>query len=102
MGELYQFKCLECNLEFKFRREKGENVNHPTVKFHCEICGKISSQHPCKNCNEHLQMITYPLKGVSVELYKEEGEIKINCPNCSSEHTLVIQLDNWIMDYQIW
>ncbi len=103
MGELYQFKCLECELEFKLGRDEGERREREGLKLYNTKTKEISSQEKSVFYIKHPIGITSnsPLtKKVQVE--NQDGEIKINCPRCDSDQTLIFKLDDWIVDYQVW
>ena len=102
MGEIYQFKCLECDLEFKLGRGVGGSNAFPSLWFYCEKCKKVSYEHNCEYCKRHLKRIVYPLKGNLVDIYEEEGKNKVNCPHCYSSRTFLDPLNKWMVDYQVW
>ncbi|MHA1408588.1 MAG: hypothetical protein ACTSSG_14580 [Candidatus Heimdallarchaeaceae archaeon] len=102
MVELYLFKCLECGLEFKLGRGKGGRNIYPSTMFFCEKCEKLSTQHKCETCGKYLKRIIYPTKRIELDLCETEGEIRVKCPNCMSDHTLLVPLDKWVVDYQVW
>ncbi len=102
MDKIFQFKCLECELDFKLRIGAGGSSNLPKVYFYCERCKIITLEHKCENCKRPLRRIIYPLKENILEFYEENGEIKAPCPHCHSIYTILIPLDKWITDFQLW
>ena len=102
MGELYQFKCLECELEFKLGRERGRE-EFDSMKFHDKSTKKISSQNKFVFSIKHPRGITSnsPVKE-KVYIENQDGEIKAKCPRCNSDQTLIFRLEDWIVDYQVW
>jgi len=103
MGERYQFKCLECELEFKLGREKRERAEFNGIKLYNESNKEISSQDKFVFSIKHPIGITSnsPVRKI-VQVENQDGEIKVNCPRCYSDQTLIFRLYDWIVDYQVW
>ena len=97
MEESYQFKCLECELEFII--EKITNLNQT---FFCDNCNKTSKFYFCKDCNQICRSISNPQKERKLQFPAKKEEFKVKCPNCSSDHVIRVPLAEWMMDYQIW
>ena len=102
MRELYQFKCLECELEFKLGRERGR-AEFDSMKLHNESTKKISSQDKFVFSNKQPIGITSnsPVREI-VQVEKQDGKNNVNCPRCHSDQSLILRLDDWIIDYHIW
>ena len=103
MAELYQFKCLECELEFKLGRGKGGGTESKGLKIYNMKIKEISSNEKSVFYIEHPIGITSnsPVRK-NVHIENQDGEIKVNCPRCYSDQTLIFRLDDWIVDYQVW
>ena len=101
--ELYQFKCLECELEFKLGREKGGRREGEGLKLYNVRTKEISSLEKSVFYFKHPIGITSnsPVRKI-VQVENQDGEIKLNCPRCYSDQTLIFRLDDWIVDYQVW
>ena len=102
MNEVYQFKCLECNLEFKVGCGVGGSPNNLKTRFLCEDCGKISMNNHCDICGKCLKRLIFPLTGNIVELEETRDGPKLRCPHCTTENTVLTLIDRWVMNYQIW
>jgi len=106
MGEIYLVKCLACDLEFKFERGLGGSTVYPKVRFYCEECGNISMEPQCKLCEKYLSRdlsrVVFPLEGFTIKIHEEGNKIRVKCPHCASDQTVLTLLDKWVMDYQIW
>ncbi len=102
MSEVYQFHCLECDLEFKVGCGVGGSSVYPKTRFLCIECNKISIESRCKHCGKQLKRVIFPLIGNIFEIEETDDGPKLNCPHCSSEQTILTLLDKWVMNYQIW
>ncbi len=103
MGELYQFKCLECELEFKLGREREVGTEIDSMKILNERSKEISSQDKFVFSIKQSLVITSnsPVEE-TVYIENQDGEIKVKCPRCYSDQTLIFRLEDWIVDYQVW
>ncbi len=102
MGEVYLFKCLECDLEFKLGCGVGGSLISPKTRFFCTDCNKISLESECKHCGKHLKRVIFPLEGNIIRFEETEKGPFLRCPHCRSEHTILTLLDKWVVNYQIW
>ncbi len=102
MDEVYLFKCLECELEFKLRKGVGGSSTSPRTRFYCQEYGKISIESQCRQCSQYLKRVIFPLEGNTIKLEEAGEELKVKCPHCSSNQTILTLLDKWVIDYQMW
>jgi len=102
MNEVYQFKCPQCDLEFKVGCGVGGSPNNPKARFICAECGKISLEPRCKFCGKQLKRVIFPLDNNIIRLEETADGPKLRCPHCSNENTILTLLDEWVMNYQIW
>ena len=102
MVEVYLFKCLECDLEFKVGCGVGGSPTSLKACFFCEDCNKVSIQAKCEYCGKQLKRIIFPIKGRNVQIEERDNELTLKCPQCSSDHTILTLLDKWVVNYQIW
>ncbi|MCE7747272.1 MAG: hypothetical protein GPJ51_02675 [Candidatus Heimdallarchaeota archaeon] len=102
MAEVYQFKCLECDLEFKVGCGVGGSSDYPRTRFLCVDCNKVSMDSKCEHCGKYLKRVIFPLQGNTYHLEECEEGLKLPCPHCSSDHTVLTLLDKWVMNFQIW
>ena len=103
MEELYQFKCLECELEFKLGRKKGGGREGEGLRFYNKKTKEISSNEKSVfNIKHPIGIISNSPVRKKVYIENQDGEIKIKCPRCYSDQTLIFRLDDWIVDYQVW
>ena len=103
MRELYQITCKECDLKIKEGREKGGGMELNSVKPSTEKTKEISSQDKFVFSNKQPIGITSnsPVREI-VQVEKQDGKSNVNCPRCHSNQTLILRLDDWIIDYHIW
>jgi hypothetical protein len=103
MGEEYQFRCLECELEITLGREKGGSPPIDSLIFYYhESSSKNTGNTSTLTAMYSIGILDNHPDLRSLEVINHEGEIIVNCPECSSNHTLVYKLDNWMEDYQVW
>ena len=101
LGEIFQFKCLECDLEFKFE-VKGRENKPSRILFYCEKCKIVTSNHQCEKCRNYLKRIIFTRKGQTIPINVEGDEYNVTCPHCHSNNTVLVPLTKWVMDYQVW
>ena len=100
-GEIFQFKCLACDLEFKFEVKEKESKSSKAM-FYCKQCNLVTENHVCENCKNNLKRIIYTIKGQTIPIKFQEEGFSVSCPQCHSDNTILIPLNKWIMDYQVW
>ncbi len=103
MGEEYQFRCLECELEITLGREKGGGPPIDSMNFYYyELNSRSSENKSTLSGMYSIGVIDNSPEVRNLEVINHDGEIIVNCPHCSSNHTLIYKLDNWMEDYQVW
>ena len=101
LGEIFQFRCIDCDLEFKFE-VKERKTKSSRVMFFFEECELVTEDYKCPKCRNQLKRIIYTLKGQTIPVKVKEDVFSVECPNCHSQNTVLIPLNKWILDYQVW
>ena len=97
MGSSFQFYCVCCELNMILYEGIKKNPKINCVNFFCFNCSKISHHDQCGDCGERLlYSIKIPEEAKKIKIEEEISlEIRLRCPKCSSQNTILTKLGEW-------
>ncbi|MCK4896063.1 MAG: hypothetical protein KAS47_04590 [Candidatus Heimdallarchaeota archaeon] len=98
MGKSYQFYCRECELDMILYEGIKYKPDNASINHYCFNCNKISYHDACLDCGDKLNYsIEIPkMKRKMSTSYDQPIEIKLECPGCNSNETILTKIGEWV------
>ena len=98
MGKSYQFYCKECELDMILYEGIKYKPDNASINHYCFNCNKISYHDACLDCGDKLNYsIEIPkMKRKMSTSYDQLIEIKLECPGCNSNETILTKIGEWV------